>query len=111
MQHRHKINDHGNVSRSSPQDVSCMQRRIDRLDVQEFVLGRRGILFHSLAHLFVALARCVEDATSVNGLFCFFHSRQCQGRYIVGIPLRLAKEIQIQGFTEVTRTAKKSYSA
>lgn len=23
--------------------------------------------------------RCVEIATSVNGLFCGFHSRQCQG--------------------------------
>jgi len=25
--------------------------------------------------------RCLEAATSVNGLFCSFHSKQCQGSF------------------------------
>lgn len=34
--------------------------------------------------------RCLETATSVNGLFCSFHSKQCQGLYR-GYKLRNAK--------------------
>ncbi|KAF7909232.1 hypothetical protein EAE99_011447 [Botrytis elliptica] len=34
--------------------------------------------------------RCLENATSVNGLFCSFHSKQCQGLYR-GYKLRTAR--------------------
>jgi hypothetical protein len=27
--------------------------------------------------------RCLEAATSVNGLFCSFHSKQCQGNFSI----------------------------
>lgn len=56
--------------------------------------------------------RCLETATSVNGLFCSFHSKQCQGIWVLSntasdfnIPNKLQVSIADTSFEQLDLNA------